>query len=132
MQNKLFTGKILIRMITVTAVGGVSNLTGEPTLTSILLTWSAPQEPNGVLSYEVTYRVSDGDLVSTNTTHLMFTISALTPGINVTEISVTAYSSMGQGYTTLISHLMTLREPRKLANRCEFKCSHYNHIFQPW
>ena len=91
--------------------GAVSDLTGQPTLTSILLTWSAPQEPNGVLlSYEVTYRVSDGDLVITNTTHLMFTISSLTPGTNVTEISVTAYTSVGKGESTQIEYLTTLSE----------------------
>ena len=71
--------------------GVVSDLTGQPKFTSIVLTWSAPQEPNGVIiSYEVTYRVSDDNLVTTNTTDLRFTIPSLTPGTNVTEISVSA------------------------------------------
>ena len=73
--------------------------------------WSAPQEPNGVIiSYEVTYRVSDGNLVTTNTTDLSttFTISSLTPGTNVTEISVSAYTSVGRGPAVMIPHLMLM------------------------
>ena len=71
-----------------------------------MLIWSAPQEPNGVIiSYEVTYRVSDGNLVTTNTTDLSttFTIPSLTPGTNVTEISVSAYTSVGRGDRAVIS-----------------------------
>ena len=73
-----------------------------------MLIWSAPQEPNGVIiSYEVTYRVSDGNLVTTNTTDLSttFTIPSLTPGTNVTEISVSAYTSVGRGDRAVISLL---------------------------
>ena len=89
-----------------TVPGVVSDLTGQPKFTSIVLTWSAPQEPNGVIiSYEVTYRVSDGNLVTTNTTDLTFTIPSLTPGTNVTEISVSAYTSVGRGDPVLNPHL---------------------------
>ena len=91
-----------------TVPGVVSNFTGRPKFTSIVLTWSTPQEPNGVIiSYEVTYRVSDGNLVTTNTTDLRFTIPSLTPGTNVTEISVSAYTSVGRGDPFRIIHLMT-------------------------
>ena len=90
----------------------MSDLTGQPKFTSIVLTWSAPQEPNGVIiSYEVTYRVSDGNLVTTNTKDLRFTISSLTPGTNVTEISVSANTSVGRGYPVQISHFETLNAP---------------------
>ena len=93
----------------------MSDLTGQPKFTSIVLTWSAPQEPNGVIiSYEVTYRVSDGNLATTNTTNLTFTIPSLTPGTNVTEISVTAYTSVGRGEPIRITHLMTLTAPSEL------------------
>ena len=92
----------------------MSDLTGQPKLTSIVLTWTAPQEPNGVIiSYEVTYRVSDGNLVTTNTTDLRFTIPSLTPGTNVTEISVSAYTSVGRGDPAMIPYLTTLTAPRK-------------------
>ena len=97
-----------------TVPGVVSDLTGQPKFTSIVLTWSAPQEPNGVIiSYEVTYRVSDGNLVTTNTTNLTFTILSLTPGTNVTEISVSAYTSVGRGDRALIFQLLTLSTPRE-------------------
>ena len=83
------------------------DLTGLPKFMTIVLTWSAPQEPNGVIiSYEVTYRVSDDNLVTTNTTDLRFTIPSLTPGTNVTEISVSAYTSVGRGDNAQVSRLM--------------------------
>ena len=91
-----------------TVPGDVSDLTGQPQFTTIMLTWSAPQEPNRVIiSYEVTYRVSDGNLLTTNTTDLRFTISSLTPGTNVTEISVSAYTSAGRGDPVQIPRLLT-------------------------
>ena len=94
----------------------MSDLIGQPKFTSIVLTWSAPQEPNGVIiSYEVTYRVSNGNLVTTNTTDLRFTVPSLTPGTNVTEISVSAYTSVGRGDPVLIPHLMLVEPPCELA-----------------
>ena len=92
----------------------MSDLTGQPKFTSIVLMWSAPQEPNGVIiSYEVTYRVSDGNLITTNTTNLRFTIPSLTPGTNVTEIYVSAYTSVGKGDPGVIPHLVTTYVPRE-------------------
>ena len=101
-----------------TVPGDVSDLTGRPKFTSIVLTWSVPQEPNGVIiSYEVTYRVSDDNLVTTNTTDLRFTIPSLTPGTNVTEISVSAYTSVGRGDPVQIS-LLTTTMPRTFIVYC--------------
>ena len=97
-----------------TVPGVVSDLTGQPKFTSIVLTWSAPQEPNGVIiSYEVTYRVSDGNNFTTNTTNETSTIPSLTPGTNVTEISVSAYTSVGRGDPVQISHLTLEELPRE-------------------
>ncbi len=49
--------------------GVVSNLTAEPRFTSIVLTWSPPQDSNGVIiAYGVTYRVNDNSIIATNTT----------------------------------------------------------------
>ena len=96
--------------------GVIFNLNHQPKFTSIVLTWSAPQEPNGVIiSYEVTYRVSDGNLVTTNTTDLSttFTIPSLTSGTNVTEISISAYTSVGRGDPVQIPHLVTINMPRE-------------------
>ena len=100
-------------MLIIIVPGVVFDLTGQPKFTSIMLTWSAPRNPNGVIiSYKVTYRVSDGNLVTTNTTDLRFTIPSLTPGTNVTEISVSAYTSVGRGDPVHIPHLMTITSPR--------------------
>ena len=79
----------------ITAPGAVSNFMVEPKFTSIVLTWSASQEPNGVIiSYVVTYSVGDGNQITTNTTALSttFTISSLIPGTRVSNISVSAYT----------------------------------------
>ena len=107
--------------------GIVSDLTGQPKFTSIVLTWSAPQEPNGVIiSYEVTYRVSDGNLVTTNTTDLRFTIPSLTPSTNVTEISVSAYTNVGRGNPVQILHFMTLAAPREYTIGMPVSWPNYN------
>ena len=93
-----------------TVPGPVSNLTANPTLTSIDLTWSAPEEPNGVIiNYEVTYRVTGSNLNTTNTTDLSttFSISSLT---TVSNISVSAYTSIGPGEAATIADQITLYE----------------------
>ena len=75
-------------LILATAPGPVSALMAQQKSTSIVLTWSAPQEPNGVIiSYEATYRVNDITIV-TNTTasSTTFTISSLTPQTTVSKI----------------------------------------------
>ena len=86
----------------------------QPMSTSIVLTWSAPQEPNGVIiSYDVTYRVNDGNPVTTTTTDLstIFTIPSLTPQTRVSNISVSAYTSIGRGEAASLPDLMTLDWP---------------------
>ena len=85
--------------------------------TSIVLTWSAPQEPNGVIiSYEVTYRVNDSTPVTTNTSALSttFTIPSLTPGNQFLNVSVSAYTRIGQGEAAIISGNVALNELREL------------------
>ena len=99
----------------------MSNLTGTPKFTSIVLTWSPPQEPNGVIiSYEVTYTVNDNNTVRVNTSDLSttFTIPSLTPQTRVSGITVTAYTRMGRGepanlpdqtiHLSYVSHCMPL------------------------
>ena len=116
--------------------GVVSDLSGQPKFTSIVLTWSAPLEPNGVIiSYEVTYRVSDGNLVTTNTTDLRFTILSLTPGTNVTEISVSAYTSVGRGDCVMTFQLLTLTTPRELLfnhDDVNLFCAYHSHGYQQY
>ena len=82
------------------APGPVSNLIGTPKFTSIVLTWSPPQEPNGVIiSYEVTYSVIGNSAFRVNTSNFSttFTIPSLTPRTRVSAITVTAYTRIGQG-----------------------------------
>ena len=109
-----FTDSPCILTLISAVPGVVSDLTCQSKFTSIVLTWSTPREPNRVIiSYEVTYRVSDGNLVTTNTTDLRFTIPSLTSGTNVTEISVSAYTSVGRGDPGVISHLVATYIPRE-------------------
>lgn len=109
-----------------TGPGPVSALRVEPRLTSILLTWSAPQELNGVLvNYEVTYRVNDGDVIAVNITDTAFTIPLLTPSTTVSGISIRAYNNVGRGAVAQYDDVDTLPEPhlRKLRSHCdEGKC----------
>ena len=94
----------------------MSDLTVLPKFTSIDLTWSTPQEPNGVIiSYEVTFSVTGSNLVITNTTNLRttFSISSLTPQTTVSDISVSAYTSIGPGEAATIANQTTREEPRE-------------------
>ena len=96
---------IIIMLKNGSVPGPVSNLMSARSFTFILLSWSAPQEPNGVIiSYEVTYRVN-GTLVISNTTDLIFVISSLS---SVTDISVSAYTSVGRGDPAQIDQVTTL------------------------
>ena len=85
------------------APGPVSALTAGPEFVSVLISWGAPQEPNGlIIAYEVTYRVDSG-VVRTNTTDVGTTsleTSLLAPLTTVSNISVTAYTSVGPGEVT--------------------------------
>ena len=102
-------------MLKYIAPGAVFNLMVEPILFTVVLTWSVPQEPNGVIiSYQVTYRVDGSDTVTVNVTSTTFTIRELVPGTNVTQISVSAYTSVGQGPSTQHEDVMTLDSPREL------------------
>ena len=93
--------------------------------------WSAPQEPNGVIiSYEVTYRDSEGNNFAANTTDLstMFTILSLTAGTNVTNTSVSAYTSVGRGPAVMIPHLMLVEPPCELTLYSALSCYNYHHL----
>ena len=84
----------------------------EAIFNSIVLTWSVPEEPNGViLSYQVTYTVNGSAAVSTNTTasSTTFTISSLPPLTSVSNISVTAYTRVGEGEPATLADTLTLQ-----------------------
>ena len=92
----------------------MSNLTGTPKFTSIVLTWSPPKEPNGVIiSYEVTYTVNGNNIVRVNTSDLSitFTISSLIPHTRVSAITVTAYTRIGRGEPANLPDQTTCETP---------------------
>ena len=97
----------------------MSNLTGTPKFTSIVLTWSLPQEPNGVIiSYEVIYTVNGNNTVRVNTSDLSttFNIPSLTPQTSVSAITVTAYTRIGRGEPANLPDQTTL-ELRELLHK---------------
>lgn len=85
---------------------------GEARFDSIVLTWNAPQQPNGIIiGYLITYQAggvpfstSVGDSITG------FTISPLAPGTMVSSISVRALTSAGQGPAVALPTLTTLAE----------------------
>ena len=97
-----------------TAPGPVSDLTAGPVFVSVLISWSAPQEPTGlIIAYEITYRVASDDLVRTNTTDLgtSLEIPSLAPLTTVSNISVAAYTSASRGEVTTHDSVVTPEEP---------------------
>ena len=107
----------------------MSTLTGTPKFISIILTWSPPQESNGVIiSYEVTYTVNDDNIVRVNTSDLSttFTIPSLTPQTRVSAITVTAYTRIGRGEPANLPDQTTL-ELRELFPLHASYCNHCCH-----
>ena len=90
----------------------MSSLTAEARFTSIVLTWSPPQEPNGVIiAYEVTYRVNASNITTVNTnTNTTLTLE-LSLDTNVSDISVRAYTIVGPGNATLHEDVSTPQQP---------------------
>ena len=92
----------------------MSNLAGTPKFTSIVLTWSPPHEPNGVIiSYKVIYTVNGNNTVRVNTSDLSttFTIPSLTPQTRVSVITVTAYTRIGRGEPANLPDQTTFAAP---------------------
>ena len=88
--------------------GVVSGLRSNPRFTSMDITWAPPESPNGIiLCYEVTYTINNSAPV-TNSTELntIITIPRLTPGTRV-FVSVSAYTSVGQGVPAKLTDLIT-------------------------
>ncbi len=92
------------------------NLAISTMLTSIVLTWDPPDEPNGILiRYEITYRIGDGNIQTFNTgLNTAFQISPLETGTRVSDVSVSAYTSVGRGMPFNLPDLRTLTELREL------------------
>ena len=102
--------------------GAVLDLVGEVRFTSIVLTWSPPQEPNGIIiTYEVTYNLNHENTNKINITDASNTyILELTPNARVSDISVRAYTSVGPGDTATLQSLLILSsEPGEWMVRLE-------------
>ena len=67
------------------------------------------------MSYEVTYRVNNSNLVVVNSTgaSTRFSISSLTPMTRVSDISVSAFTIKGQGGAVSVPDIV-LSQPREL------------------
>ena len=94
----------------------VLNLVNSTWFTSIVLTWDPPNIPNGIIiRYEVTYRIGGGNIQTLITgLNTAFTISPLETGTRVSDVSVSAYTSVGRGVPSNLTDLRTLSEPREL------------------
>ena len=93
----------LISLLTVP--GPVSDFTASPEVDSVVLTWSVPQKPNGIIiAYEVTYIIDGIAITVVNSTNgaSTLTIPSLPPNTNISSISVRAYTSIGRGES--VSH----------------------------
>ena len=92
----------------------MSNLIAASKFLSVLITWDAPPEPNGmIIAYEVTYRLG-GSAEVTNVTDVMTTMFELPnqlPGTTVSDISVAAYTSVGRGNVTAHDNVVTPDPP---------------------
>ena len=97
------------------APGPVSNLIAASKFLSVLITWDAPPEPNGmIIAYEVTYRLGGTAEVVTSITDVMTTMFELPnqlPGTTVSGISVSAYTSVGRGNVTAHDNVVTPDPP---------------------
>ena len=103
----------------------MSNLTINVTLTSVNLFWSPPEQHNGILTqYEVTYRLNSSSQITTvriSSLSTTFIIQSLTPNIGVVDISVSAYTSAGQGPPVMGPNVVTLIRPREFNSFNRFR-----------
>ncbi len=91
------------------------NLANDTRFTSIVLTWDPPNVHGIIIKYEFTYRISDGNIKTFNTgLNTAFKISPLETGTRVSDVSVSAYTSVGRGVPSNMTDLRTLSEPREL------------------
>ena len=76
--------------------GPVSDLSATAGVVQLTISWTAPSEPNGVITmYQVTHN-STGVLNYTNTSATQLTLRGLPPNTTV-EYSVRAYTVIGPG-----------------------------------
>ena len=111
MSNEQIIIVALYSVCSCTVPGPVSGLSATPGVTQLTISWSAPSEPNGVITmYQVTHN-STGVLNYTNTsaTQLTYTLMGL-PLNTAVEYSVRAYTIIGPGEAVSASTTTDIRE----------------------
>ena len=102
-------------MCSCTVPGPVSGLSATPGVTQLTISWTAPSEPNGVITmYQVTHN-STGVLNYTNTSATQLTLRDLPPSTAV-EYSVRAYTIIGPGDS--VSNITSTTDIRELFINC--------------
>ena len=101
----------IVSVCSCTVPGPVSGLSATPGVVQLTISWTAPSEPNGVITmYRVTHN-STGVLNYTNTSATQLTLRDLPPNTAV-EYSVRAYTIKGPG--DAVSNITTTIDIRKL------------------
>ena len=96
MSNEQIIIVALLVCVPVAVPGPVSDLSATPGVVQLTISWTAPSEPNGVITmYQVTHN-STGVLNYTNTSATQLTLRDLPPNTAV-EYSVRAYTIIGPG-----------------------------------
>lgn len=112
MKQNIF-GQVMFAICFVGMPGPVQFLSATAAVTSILVTWSAPEKPNGdIVAYEVKYyRMGMQEMV--NTTNTSIVLSQLKPS-TLYKISVRAYTTVQYGDSSFV--INTTLPHRKLSS----------------
>ena len=87
------------------------NLTAVVKASSVVLTWSPPQEPNGVIiAYEVSYSVNNNSTTINTTGINTMLVIEVQPSTTVAHISVLAYTSIGPGNASIHRDVSILQQ----------------------
>ncbi len=74
--------------------------------TSVLLTWSPPPEPNGVIiAYEVAYHINGISPMAANTTGTRLVVE-LVLNLGIFDVTVSAYNSIGPGNASMVEDVI--------------------------
>ena len=111
------------------APGVVSALVTQLTsFTSVVITWSPPQEPNGIITmYELIYRINESSPVTQNIADRFNITIESTTETKISEIMVRAYTLIGPG-PFLRTDDIIIPGPCEFAllSFCEIHCSWKN------
>ena len=112
--SSMYVCSLCFYIIHYSAPGPVSNLMGIPTLTTVVFTWSPPQQPNGIITqYTVTFSVNGSAPITRNPDTTTFTIQSLFPQTTISDISVRASTSAGPGPEITLEDVVTLTRPHE-------------------